>query len=107
LNRTKIKPTNPKTKARNKKWRGICLDRAMYLIEKYGYIICEYSGEIIRVLSTFPNDLDEGWGHHIDGNRNNCSPENCYIVKYKYHSFITDNNIIVKQEGFEGYEQNT
>ncbi len=79
----------------------------MYLIEKYGHIICEYSGETIRTLASVPNDLDDGWAHHIDGNRNNCTPENCYIVKYKYHSFITDNNLEVKQEGFEGYEQNT
>jgi len=102
MNRTRIKPTSPKTRARNKVWREICLERARYLIEKYGHIICEYSGETIRVLSTVPNDLDDGWGHHIDGNRNNISESNCYIVKYKYHSFITDNNLKVKQEGFEG-----
>jgi len=73
-------------------------------MQKYEFIVCGYSGEVIRTLSTVPNDLDEGWGHHIDGNRNNCTPGNCYIVKYKYHSIISDNNLKVEQEGFEGYE---
>ncbi len=98
----RLKIASLKTLKRNAKWGQICLDRALYLIEKYGFIICEYSGETITTLSSVPNDTEEGWGHHIDGNRNNCTPENCYIVKYKYHGFIEDNNIQVKQEGFEG-----
>jgi hypothetical protein len=97
-----IRVVSPKTKARNGNWRIICLDRAEYLIRKYGYLPCEYSGEAIRTLSTVPNDLDDGWGHHMDGNRDNCTPDNCYIVKYKYHSKITDNNIQVSQEDFQG-----
>ena len=78
------------------------MQRAEYLIQKYGHIVCEYSGEIIRVLSSVPNSLDEGWGHHIDRNRNNVSESNCYLVKYRYHRIIDDRNIKVKQEGFEG-----
>ncbi len=78
------------------------MERAEYLIRKYGHIVCEYSGETIRYLTSVANDLDDGWGHHIDSNRNNCTPENCYIVKYRYHSLIHDNNTKVKQEGFEG-----
>ena len=77
-----------------------------YLIEKYGFIICEYSGEFIRTLSSTGEDLDDGWGHHIDRNRANVSETNCYIIKYRYHRLIDDRNITVKQEGFEGfYEQ--
>ena len=98
----RLKIASVKTAVRNAKWRSICMDRALYLIEKYGHIVCEYSGEVIMTLSSVPNDTEEGWGHHIDGERNNCTPENCYIVKYKYHSFITDNNVRVEQEGFEG-----
>jgi len=104
LKQTRLKPTSNKTRLRNKKWREICIDRALYLIKEYGQIVCEYSGETIGTLSSVPNDLDEGWGHHIDGNRNNCTPGNCYICKYKYHRIIEDQNIKVKQEGFEGYE---
>ena len=98
----RLRITSDKTVARNAKWRAICIDRAIYLSVKYGFIICEYSGEVITTLSSVPNDTEEGWGHHIDGNRNHCVPENCYIVKYKYHGFITDNNVEVEQEGFEG-----
>jgi hypothetical protein len=78
------------------------MDRALYLGDKYGFIICEYSGEVITTLSSVPNDTEEGWGHHIDGNRANCCESNVYLVKYKYHRFIHDNNILVEQEGFEG-----
>ncbi len=103
LKRTKrLNPTSHKTSMRNGLWKKLCLERARHLIEKYGYIICEYSGETITTLSSVPNDLDEGWGHHIDHNRGNCTLENCYIVKYKYHSLIHDKNIQVQQEGFEG-----
>jgi len=103
LKRTKrLNPTSHKTAKRNGKWRKICLARAEYLIEKYGFIICEYSGEPIRTLSSTGEDLDDGWGHHIDHNRANVVESNCYIVKYFYHRIIEDENISVKQEGFEG-----
>ncbi|MFA5036992.1 MAG: hypothetical protein WC479_07435 [Candidatus Izemoplasmatales bacterium] len=103
LKQTKgLRHTTLKTAHRNAQWRSIIMERAKYLIEKYGFLICEYSGETITVLSSVPDDMNEGWGHHIDGNRNNCTPENCYIVKYKYHRIIEDNNIKVRQEGFEG-----
>ena len=101
---TRLKPTSSKPRARNKEWRRICLERAEYLENKYGHIVCEYSGETIRVLSTVPNDFDEGWGHHRDRNRWNCTAENCYLVKFKYHQTIHFQNLKVKQEGFEGYE---
>jgi len=104
MRKSRLKPISPKTLARNKEWLRISIERAEYLIEKYGYIICEYSGEAITILATTPVSLDAAWGHHIDRNRNHVVESNCYIVKYKYHSFITDHNLNVKQEGFEGYE---
>ena len=100
MQQTILKPTSVRTRKRNGEWREICMSRAEYLIEKYGYIVCEYSGETITTLATTPVSLDAGWGHHIDGNRNNCTPENCLIVKYRYHSFIHDNNLKVQQESF-------
>lgn len=103
LKRTKrLKLTSVKTAKRNGKWKAICLQRAEYLISKYGFLICEYSGEPIHTLSSVPNDLDDAWGHHIDHKRDNCIFGNCYIVKYKCHRIIEDNNIQVKQGGFEG-----
>lgn len=99
---TRLNPTSVKTLERNGRWRIIVIERAGYLIQKYGRLVCEYSGETIRNLTPVDADLDDGWGHHIDGNRNNCTPENAYIVKYRYHTLITDNNLQVKQEGFEG-----
>ena len=96
----RLRMTSDKTAARNAKWRAICIDRAIYLSVKYGFIICEYSGEVITTLSSVPNDTEEGWGHHIDGNRNNTNFLNCMIVKYRYHQLIHDKNIKVEQEWF-------
>ena len=103
LNRNKRpRLVSDKTRKRNELWREICLQRAEYLIKKYGRLVCEYSGETIRYLTTTFNDHDDAWGHHIDGKRNNCTPDNCYIVKYKYHRIITEQHIQVSQEDFQG-----
>jgi len=103
LNRNKRpRRVSVKILERNGNWRLICLERAQYLAGKYGHIVCEYSGETIRNLTSTFNSPDDAWGHHRDGNRNNCTPSNCYIVKYKYHRFIHDNNIKVQQEDFQG-----
>ena len=103
LKRTKgLKPTSHKTALRNKRWKFIVMERAKYLISVYGYLCCEYSGERILCLSSVPNDLDDGWGHHINGNRNDCNIQNCYITKYRFHSVIHDSNLKVVQEDFQG-----
>lgn len=103
LNRNKRpRHVRPETHARNLLWRKFCMERANYLIEKYGYLICEYSGERIECLSLCYTSDNDGWGHHLDGNRNNCTKFNVYIVKYKYHKLIHERHIQVKQEGFEG-----
>lgn len=103
LNRNK-RPRHviPETHARNLEWRRLCMERAQYLIEKYGFLICEYSGERIECLSLCYSSPDDGWGHHLDGNRNNCTAGNVYIVKYKYHQRITEQHIQVQQEDFQG-----
>lgn len=102
MKRTKLKPVSDKTRRRNARWRKLIYERAAYLREKYGYIICEYSQEPILALSSTGEYLNDGWGHHIDGNRNNCTPLNCLIVKYKYHTYIHDHNLKIKQEDFMG-----
>jgi hypothetical protein len=93
--------TSAKTRKRNGNWKKICLERGNYLKEKYGNVVCEYSGETITVLSSVPNSQEDGWGHHIDGRRNN-QKDNCYIIKYRYHRFVTENNLQVKSEDFQG-----
>lgn len=75
-------------------WRGIKSRRAAYLTEKYGFVPCEYCGSSGGYLQ-----LD---GHHIDKNRNNNTDENCYLCHRICHSEITDGNITVKQEDFQG-----
>lgn len=96
---TQLKKTSAKTAKRNKNWREIVMARAAYLIQKYGRLVCEYSGETILALCSVPDTLEDGWGHHIDGNRNH-QKDNCFIVKYKYHRVITDQNIKVEPEMF-------
>lgn len=103
MKRNRIRLTSYATMKRNAQWKAICKARTEYLIERYGQIICEYSGETVRTLSSVPNDLEDAWGHHIDGNKNNCTPKNCYIVKYKYHLLIHNKGLRVKQLGFEGH----
>lgn len=100
MKRTRIKPISDKQKIKNAVWRSVVLQRAMQLREKYEHIICEYSGETITVLSSMGDDMNDGWGHHIDGNRNNNTIENCYVCKYKYHTYISDHNVIVSREDF-------
>lgn len=97
-----LNPVSQKTLERNGRWRIICIERAQYLANKYGRLICEWSGERIGNLTPSADFLDDAWGHHIDGNRNHCEKSNCYIVKFKYHRLITDNNIKVSQEDFHG-----
>ena len=94
LKRTKPpRLTSAKTRKRNGNWKKICIERGEYLKAKYGNIVCEYSGETITTLSTVPNNLDWGWGHHRDSNRNNCTEKNVYICKYRYHRIIEEQNL--------------
>lgn len=72
------------------------MDKAHQMFIKDGVIRCEFSGEPIYIMSPLNEDMNAGWGHHIDKNRRNCQPQNCFIVKYKWHSFIHDNNIDVR-----------
>lgn len=104
MKRTRINPISDKQRKKNALWRKVVMTRANELREKYGHIICEYSGETITTLSSMGDDMNDGWGHHIDGNRNNNTIENCYVCKYKYHSAITDKNIQVSSEDFIGRE---
>lgn len=76
-------------------WGIVVKERIEYLVEKYGYRLCEYCGKA--------EGNHELWilgGHHMDGNRNNNTKENCYVCHNLCHSAITDKNIRVSQEDF-------
>jgi hypothetical protein len=97
VRKTPLKKISDKQRRKLAEWRLITEQRILQLIDIYGYPICEYCGGY--------EGKHEFWrldGHHIDGNRNNNTPENCYIVHRICHSKITDNNIKVKQLDFQG-----
>jgi len=103
--KTGLKPISDKTRDRNQVWKNRCLWRISYLVAKYGYLICEYCGEQGFLGSVNSNNPLAVWGHHIDGERNNTDLSNCYIVHHECHGIITDNNIEVEQEDFQGQTQ--
>lgn len=97
MKRTPFKKVSKKQALKLAKWQAVKIVRIHYLISKYGAPVCEYCGE--------NKSGHEFWildGHHIDGNRNNNDPSNCYVCHRICHSWIEDHNIKVKQEGFEG-----
>ena len=70
-----------RTLARNKRWRGITEEAFD------GYCLkCGKGGQL------FGQGLWGIWGHHKDGNRNNCTRDNCYPVHNYCHTIITDTN---------------
>lgn len=99
MKRTRINPVSPKTRARNLLWRKITNERILFLRNKYHRTLCEYCGEFGY---PFQDGLWGLWGHHMDGNRNNCVKKNCYIAHNACQTVIHDNNIKVSQEDFRG-----
>ena len=68
-------------KARNQQWKEFCLSLIEQDVAKYGHIICWWCGEYGTI--DIPDDFNAVWGHHIDGNRNNCTLDNCYIAHHR------------------------
>lgn len=88
-----LRRITPKTAARNQKWKGICLERIAFLGMKYGRLLCEWCGEQGMLNS---QSFRAVWGHHKDGDRNNCAIDNCYIVHHTCHHFITEHHVDVR-----------
>lgn len=88
-----------RVKDRNIAWREICLWRINFLIAKYGYIKCEYCGKRGSIDSDSPLGV---WGHHIDGDRDNCQLSNCYICHHSCHTNDIQGKLEVRQEDFQG-----
>ena len=100
MKRSKINPISAKQRIINAEWAKVKRERIKYLADKYGYFICEWSGEAGNL-----DDIESLYyldAHHIDSNRRNNTPENCYIVKRIYHTMFKQNHTQVKQEDFQG-----
>ena len=76
-------------KARDKRWQIICLKRITWIIEAFGYLLCEYCGGAGNLIE---DDFNQAWGHHIDWERNNCTKSNVMIVHNRCNTHIHDNN---------------
>jgi len=99
VKRTRIKPISDKQKKKLQEWAIIKEGRCVELYQKYGYVPCEYCKGEVNFIK------DSLWcadPHHIDKDRNNNTMENCYICHRICHSKITDNNIKVQREDFQG-----
>lgn len=97
LKRTPLKKRSEKQRQRYIKWAQARYKRCVEIETKYGKVICEYCGR-----PGWGNELGILDGHHMDRNRSNNTPENCYICHRVCHGKIHDKNIKVKQFGFEG-----
>jgi len=95
--RTKIKRQSPKAKLNEAVWQSIKLARAMFIMAKYGVVLCEYCGR-----PAWGNELGVMDAHHRDGNHKNSIEENCYIVHRICHEEIKRLHLRVKQLGVEG-----
>lgn len=83
------KPLNKvsdKQELKNKEWAKIKKQRIELLIEKYGFLPDEYTGEDISNEAIID-------GHHNDRNRNHNYLSNCRILKRFTHTVVTDENI--------------
>ena len=101
MKRSRINPISDKQKALEVERARVKAKRIKYLEGKYGSPICEYCGEVGIIGGDGLRTLDM---HEIDGNHQNCDPDNEYIIHRKCHTYITDHNIVVSQEDFSSRE---
>jgi hypothetical protein len=108
LKRTSLKSflrmVSKKQAVKNASWRKVTLERKKLIKDRFGVLLCEHCGrpEYAHEIRGWPFD-----GHHIDGNRNNNTPENCAVVYRTCHSFVTDHNIKVAQINLENVIKTT
>lgn len=72
-----------KAKAELKVWGKVVKERKQKLLDKYGFIPCEYCHKY----------CSNGVGHHLDRNRRNNILINCLVVHVTCHTEIHDNNV--------------
>ncbi len=84
LKRTKgLNKVSKKQARENALWSRIKRERQHLLLDKFGYIPCEWCKK--RIVVAYPD------GHHNKGRANTL--ENCRILHRLCHTYITDNNI--------------
>ncbi len=86
--RKRMKPISDKQKEKNTLWRLIIHSKILQIIDVFGYPYCQYCGK-----PEGRHELERFDGHHIDGNRNNNTKENCGIIHRKEHTLLTDRKI--------------
>jgi hypothetical protein len=86
MKQSPLKICSDKQAILNKLWAKIKKQRIELLIEKYGYLPDEYTGEDI----TNAYIID---GHHNNHNRKDNFLWNCRILKRLSHITVTDNNV--------------
>ena len=88
--KTPLKPISDKAKLEYQVWIGVKRERVKLLIDKFGFLICEFCKKPI----TYGQVYD---GHHFNRNRRDNTLENQRIVhRIPCHGTITDNNISVE-----------
>lgn len=98
MKKSRIKPISDKQRALEAKRARVKAQRIEYLIDKYGFAICEYCGQVGIIGGDTFQTLDM---HEIDGNHQNCDPDNEYVCHRICHGYIQDHNIQVSQEDFQ------
>ena len=101
MKQTRLRPISDKQRKLEAKRTKVKTERIEYLVDKYGFALCEYCGQSGSFGGDGLRTLDM---HEIDGNHQNCDPSNEYICHRKCHSYITDHNILVTQEDFANRE---
>lgn len=92
-----LKRQSTKAKLNEAIWHKIKTARALFLIAKYGHVLCEYCGR-----PPWGNELGILDAHHIDGNHKHSTDDNCYLCHRICHDEIKRLHLTVKQLGFEG-----
>lgn len=85
MKRSRLKPISDRQKEKNALWRLVIHSKILQIIDVFGYPYCQYCGQ-----PEGRHELTRFDGHHIDGNRNHNTKENCGILHRKCHSLLTD-----------------
>lgn len=106
LKKIPLRKVSSKQAVKLRLWKRVTMKRIAEIADEFGVPICLWCGTQGYILSDGIFGLH---GHHMDGNRENNTPENCYPCHNICHLFISDNNVDVRiypnsKAHFEGKE---
>jgi hypothetical protein len=84
-----INKMSDKAKIELRIWMAIKKERIRLLLEKYGYVPCEYC----KLKTSADSEITLPEAHHNDQNRRNNTPENCRILHRHCNQLIEDKGI--------------